>query len=115
MQKPGILTPQQTVQLEKAKPLPARASCGEIASGRATCPGHLFRGYAPRHGQGLAPRDRKLGHPQINESPERFSRATLDEFLGIPCRATFYESLEALQTDLGAWLVYYNTERPHQG
>jgi len=39
----------------------------------------------------------------------------LDEFLGIPCRATFYESLEALQTDLGAWLVYYNTERPHQG
>ena len=23
--------------------------------------------------------------------------------------------MEALQADLDAWLVYYNTERPHQG
>jgi hypothetical protein len=30
-------------------------------------------------------------------------------------RTTFYESVEALQADLDAWLVHYNTERPHQG
>jgi len=28
---------------------------------------------------------------------------------------TFYETVEALQTDLDTWLRFYNTERPHQG
>ena len=30
-------------------------------------------------------------------------------------RETFYESVEALQGDLDAWLAHYNTERPHLG
>ena len=30
-------------------------------------------------------------------------------------RTKFYESVEALQEDLDQWLIYYNTERPHQG
>ncbi len=28
---------------------------------------------------------------------------------------TFYETVETLQADLDAWLVHYNTERPHLG
>lgn len=28
---------------------------------------------------------------------------------------TFYEAADALQADLEAWLVHYNTERPHLG
>jgi hypothetical protein len=28
---------------------------------------------------------------------------------------TFYETVEALQRDLDAWLVHYNTKRPHHG
>lgn len=30
-------------------------------------------------------------------------------------RETFYETVEALQADLDAWLIHYNTERPHLG
>ena len=30
-------------------------------------------------------------------------------------RTKFYNSLEALQSDLDAYLEYYNNERPHQG
>ena len=30
-------------------------------------------------------------------------------------RQTFYDSVAALQADLDAWLVHYNTERPHRG
>ncbi len=29
-------------------------------------------------------------------------------------RTQFYESVEALQADLGAWLMHYNAVRPHQ-
>jgi hypothetical protein len=30
-------------------------------------------------------------------------------------REKVYASVEALQADLDAWLVHYNTERPHLG
>lgn len=39
----------------------------------------------------------------------------LDEFFRVKMRENFYESVEALQTDLNAWLHHYNTERPHLG
>jgi hypothetical protein len=46
---------------------------------------------------------------------ERFDRSVLDEFSREVCRERFYDIVEALQTDLDHGLVYYNTERPHQG
>ena len=46
---------------------------------------------------------------------ERFNRTVLDEFFRVGFRTKFYESVEALQSDLDEWLVHYNTERPHQG
>jgi hypothetical protein len=39
----------------------------------------------------------------------------LDEFFRVKMRETFYEAVDALQTDLDAWLVHYNTKRPHLG
>ena len=39
----------------------------------------------------------------------------LDEFFRVKMRETFYDSVEALQDNLDAWLVHYNTEQPHLG
>ena len=37
------------------------------------------------------------------------------ELFRVKMRETFYASVEALQDNLDAWLVHYNTERPHLG
>ena len=57
----------------------------------------------------------RVARPQSNGFVERFNRTVLDEFFRVAFRSKLYESVEALQADLDAWLVYYNTERPHQG
>jgi transposase InsO family protein len=57
----------------------------------------------------------KVAHPQTNGFVERFHRTVLDEFFRLAFRTKFYETVEVLQTDLDAWLVEYNTQRPHQG
>ncbi len=46
---------------------------------------------------------------------ERFNGTVLDEFFCVKLRETFYDSVETLRADLDAWLVHYNTERPHLG
>ena len=60
-------------------------------------------------------RKTQVRRPQTNGFVERFNRTVLDEFFRIAFRQKFYESVEVLQVDLDAWLVHYNTERPHQG
>lgn len=60
-------------------------------------------------------RQTQVRNPQTNGFVERFNRTVLDEFFRIACRKKLYESLEALQVDLDAGLLHYNTERPHQG
>ncbi len=57
----------------------------------------------------------KVGRPHTNGFVERFNRTALDEFFGKAFREKFYESVEALQAHLDAWLVHYNTERSHRG
>jgi len=57
----------------------------------------------------------KVGRPQTNGFVERFNRTALDEFFRKAFREKLYESVEALQADLDAWLVHYNAERPHRG
>ena len=56
-----------------------------------------------------------LKRSQTNGFVERFHRTVLDEFFRITFRTKFYESVDTLQSDLDAWLVEYNTRRPHQG
>lgn len=60
-------------------------------------------------------RTSRVRRPQTNGFIERFNRTVLDEFFRLAFRQKFYETLEALQTDLDVWLKFYNTERPHQG
>jgi transposase InsO family protein len=57
----------------------------------------------------------KIRTPRTNGFVERFHRTVLDEFFRVKLRTTFYESVEALQSDLDAWLRFYNEERPHLG
>lgn len=64
---------------------------------------------------GIEHRRTKVRSPKTNGFAERFNGTVLDEFFRLKMRETFYESVEALQADLDAWLVHYNTERPHLG
>jgi transposase InsO family protein len=64
---------------------------------------------------GIEHRRTKVRTPRTNGFVERFNGTVLDEFFRVKMRETFYDSVEALQADLDAWLVYYNTERPHLG
>ncbi len=57
----------------------------------------------------------KVRSPKTNGFVERFHRTVLDEFFRVKLRTTFYESVEALQSDLDEWLRFYNEERPHLG
>ena len=57
----------------------------------------------------------KVRTPKTNGFIELFNRIVMDEFFRIAFRKKYYERLEALQADLDAWLVHYNTERPHRG
>ncbi len=64
---------------------------------------------------GIEHRRTQVRTPKTNGFVERFNGTVLDEFFRIKMRETFYESVEALQADLDAWLHRYNTERPHLG
>jgi transposase InsO family protein len=57
----------------------------------------------------------KTRHPQTNGICERFHKTILQEFYQVAFRRKLYLSLDELQTDLDAWLAYYNCERTHQG
>ena len=63
----------------------------------------------------IAHRRTQVRKPQTNGFVERFQLTVLDEFFRTAFRTTLYETVEALQSDLDAWLRYYNYERPHQG
>ena len=60
-------------------------------------------------------RKTKVGSPKTNGFVERFNGTILEEFFKPKLRERFYDSVEALQADLDAWLVHYNRERPHLG
>lgn len=60
-------------------------------------------------------RKTKVGSPETNGFCERFHRTVKEEFYAVAFRKKFYESLDELQRDLDAYLVFYNRERAHQG
>lgn len=57
----------------------------------------------------------KAASPQTNGICERFHKTILQEFYQITFRKKLYVDLQTLQNDLDEWLVFYNTERTHQG
>lgn len=57
----------------------------------------------------------KVRSPQTNGFVERFIRTVKEEFFEQARRTKLYDSLDELQADLADWLVFYNTDRAHQG
>ena len=57
----------------------------------------------------------KAKSPQTNGIVERFHKTMLDEFYRVAFRKQVYDSIEALQDDLDAWMADYNDVRSHQG
>lgn len=57
----------------------------------------------------------KARSPQTNGIVERLHKTMLNEFYRVTFRKKIYESINALQTDLDAWLDQYNNERERQG
>ena len=53
--------------------------------------------------------------PQTNGICERFHKTLLDEFYRVAFRKKLYDTPDALQTDLDAWMAIYNEQRTHQG
>jgi transposase InsO family protein len=60
-------------------------------------------------------RTTRVKRPQSNGFVERLHRTLLDEHFRVMGRKKWYETIEEMQTDLDAYLVTYNTRRPHQG
>jgi len=84
--------------------------------------GREFCGRPERHPyelflqlEGIEHRTTPIRRPQSNGFIERFHRTLLDEHFRLKGREKWYESLEPMQKDLDAYLVQYNTKRPHQG
>lgn len=57
----------------------------------------------------------KAKSPQTNGICERLHRTMQEEFYAVAFRKKLYESLEALQEDLDAWVDWYNNDRTHSG
>ncbi len=60
-------------------------------------------------------RKTKVRTPRTNGFVERFNGTVLEEFFRPVMHQKLFESVEALQADLDAWLIHYNHERPHLG
>ncbi|WP_052152780.1 IS481 family transposase [Desulfocurvibacter africanus] len=84
-------------------------------NGREYCgtQAHPYQVYLELNG--IEHRRTKVCRPQSNGFVERFNQTVLDEFYRQAFQTKLYETVEALQADLDAWLRYNNEQRPHQG
>ncbi len=57
----------------------------------------------------------RVSRPQSNGIVERLHRTLLDEHFRVEGRKTWFETIEEMQVVLDAYLIGYNTKRPHQG
>ena len=65
--------------------------------------------------EGIAHKRTRVRRPQSNGIIERLHRTLLDEHFRVEGRRTWFETIEEMQPVLDAYLVSYNTKRPHQG
>jgi transposase InsO family protein len=65
--------------------------------------------------EGIEHKRTKVRRPQSNGIVERLHRTLLDEHFRVEGRKTWFETIEEMQVALDAYLVVYNTKRPHQG
>ncbi len=64
---------------------------------------------------GIEYRRTRVMSPGTNGFVERLTGTVPDEVFCLRLCETFSETVEALQTDLDAWLLHYDTERLHPG
>lgn len=57
----------------------------------------------------------KARHPQTNGCTERLNQIIQEEFYAVAFRKELYTSIDQMQTDLDAYMAYYNNERTNQG
>ena len=60
-------------------------------------------------------RTTRVKRPQSNGIVERLHRTLLDEHFRVEGRKTWFETIDETQIVLDAYLIAYNTKRPHQG
>lgn len=84
--------------------------------------GREFCGREDRHPyelflqlEGIEHKRTRVKRPQSNGIVERLHRTLLDEHFRVEGRKTWFETIDEMQTVLDAYLVEYNTRRPHQG
>jgi transposase InsO family protein len=84
--------------------------------------GREFSGRPNRHPYELFLQLEEIEHrtirvkrPQSNGIVERFHRTLLDEHFRVEGRKTWFETVEEMHAVLDAFLLAYNTKRPHQG
>ena len=73
------------------------------------------RADARRGGRGIKHKRTKVRLPQSHGIVERLHRTLLDEHFRIEGGKTRFETIEEMRVALDAYLVAYNTKRPHQG
>lgn len=107
----GGRAPQRRLTLLPGRGLPVTAVLADNGLELCGTNSHPYEVYLALND--IEHRRTRVRQPQTNSFVERFHRTVLDEFFRSAFRTTFYETVEALQADLDAWLVHYNTERPH--
>lgn len=74
---------------------------------------HLYELYLDLNG--IEHRRMQVKSPKTKGFVKRFNGIVLDAFFSVRLRENLYDSVEALQVDLDAWVVLGRTERPHLG
>ena len=67
------------------------------------------------HLNGIEHSRTKVRHPQTNGSTERLNQTIQNEFYKVAFRKKVYTSIDEIQTDLDAFMDFYNNERTNQG
>jgi transposase InsO family protein len=65
--------------------------------------------------QPIEHRRTQVGSPESNGMVERCTRRLNEEFLSSAYHQKMYDSVEALQADLDAFVLFYNEKRAHHG
>jgi transposase InsO family protein len=114
--------PLTAVQLMNNDVLPTFEAEGAAIDAVLSDNGREFCGREDQHPyelflqlEGIEHRKTRVKRPQSNGIVERLHRTLLDEHLRVEGRKTWFETIEEMQLALDAYLVSYNTERPHQG
>jgi transposase InsO family protein len=114
--------PVTAVQLLNNEVLPTFEQHGAVLEAVLSDNGREFCGREDRHPyelflqlEGIDHKRTRVSRPQSNGIVERWHRTLLDEHFRVEGRKTWFETIEEMQTVLDAYLIEYNTKRPHQG